>query len=98
MGALGGRPTTTGGALMRQRTGGADGGIPKPRRRAVFVSLCAALLGVVSLTATSSAGALSLPDLLGGSGTGSSLPAGSGSSTSGTGSTGSTPLDLGNSP
>jgi hypothetical protein len=78
---------------MRQRTGGVDGGTPRPRRklrgRVTVVGLCAAVLGVVSLTATSSAGALSLSDLLGGSG---------GTGTTGTGDPlQNTPL-LGNSP
>jgi hypothetical protein len=98
---------------MRQRTGGVDGGTPgsrrRLRRRVTFLALCAAALGVGGLSAVSSAGALSLPDLLptggsGGSG-GSLLPTGSSS-----GDTGSSPLpttgdsggggalDLGNSP
>src|SRR4051812_33569049 len=78
---------------MRQSRGGAEGGSRfsrlRSRRRATFLALCAAVLGVVSLTAASSAGALSLTDLLGGTG-------GTGSTGSGD-LTGNTPL-LGNSP
>src|SRR4051812_3732504 len=78
---------------MRQSKGGAEDGSRisrlRPRRRSAFLALCAAVLGVVSLTATSSAGALSLSDLLGGSG---------GSGTTGTGDVlQNTPL-LGDSP
>src|SRR3954447_16773071 len=93
---------------MRQSKGGAEDGSRisrlKPRRRAAFLALCAAVLGVVSLTATSSAGALSLTDLLGGSGGG--LPAGGTGTTGDSGGTANggsggvldnTPL-LGNSP
>jgi hypothetical protein len=96
---------------MKQPTGGADGANPgsrrKPRRRAIFVSLCAAVLGVVSLMAASSAGALSLPDLLsggtGGSGSGLLPTGGGGTGTGsdtggGTSTTGSGPVDLGQSP
>src|SRR4051812_30685201 len=57
---------------MRQSKRGAKEGSRisrlRSRRRASFLALCAAVLGVVSLTATSSAGALSLSNLLGGSG------------------------------
>src|SRR4051812_36988960 len=57
---------------MRQPRGGAKEGSRISRlrshRRAASLALCAAVLGVVSLTATSSAGALSLSGLLGGSG------------------------------
>jgi hypothetical protein len=78
---------------MRQSRGGAKEGSRisrlRPHRRAASLALCAAVLGVVSLTATSSAGALSLSGLLGGSG---------GTDTAGTGDVlQNTPL-LGNSP
>ena len=84
---------------MRQRTGGVDGGTPGSRRRSwrkvTFLALCAAVLGVASVSAAG-AGALSLPSLPS-SGTGgdtsSLLPTGGGSADSGTG-----PVDLGNSP
>src|SRR4051794_8828036 len=81
---------------MRQSKGGAEGGSRisrlRSRRRATFLALCAAVLGVASLTATSSAGALSLSDLLGGSGgTGSTPSTGTGDPLQ------NTPL-LGNSP
>src|SRR4051795_2306966 len=90
---------------MRQSRGGADGGSRisrlRSRRRATFLALCAVALGVVGLTSASSAGALSLTDLLGGSGgaTGSTGTSGSGGTTT-TGSVdvlGNTPL-LGDSP
>jgi hypothetical protein len=84
---------------MRQRTGGVDGGTRdsrrRSRRRATFLALCAAVLGVAGFSAAG-AGALSLPSLPT-SGTGgdasSLLPTGGGSADSGTG-----PVDLGNSP
>lgn len=87
---------------MRQPRGGATGGsrisrLTSRRRRATFLALCAAVLGVVSLTATSSAGAISLSDLLGGSG---GLPVGGSGSTGGSGDTGTSGSSdpLGNTP
>src|SRR3954470_8958496 len=84
---------------MRQSRGGADGGSRisrlRSRRRVTFLALCAAVLGVVGLTAASSAGALSLTDLLGGSG---GLPAGGTTDSGSSGGTGTSGSSGGNTP